>query len=43
MTFDTTSAVTAIEAGGTAVGVIALASFLVVVGLKIWKRLRGAA
>jgi len=38
-----TDAVTAIEAGGTAIATLALASLIVVVGLKMWKRLRGAA
>lgn len=43
MTFDTSDVIGAITAGGAAIAVIAAASLVVVVGLKIWKRLRGAA
>jgi hypothetical protein len=38
-----TDAVTAIEAGEAAIATIALAALILVVGLKVWKRLRGAA
>jgi hypothetical protein len=40
---DTTAAVTAINDGGTAIAAVAGASLLLVIGLKIWKRLRSAA
>lgn len=36
-------AITAITAGGTAVAAIGVASLVVVVGMKMWKKLRGAA
>jgi hypothetical protein len=40
---DTTDAIAAITLGGTAIGVIAVASLVVHVGLKMWKKLRAAA
>lgn len=40
---DTTAAVTAITDGNTAIAAIAGAALIAVIGLKVWKRLRGAA
>lgn len=40
---DTTAAVAAINAGATAIAAIAGAALIVVIGLKVWKMLRGAA
>jgi hypothetical protein len=40
---DTTDAIAAITAGGVAIAAIASAALIVVVGLKMWKRLRSAA
>jgi hypothetical protein len=40
---DTTAAVTAITDGGVAIAAIAGASLVLVIGLKVWKRLRSAA
>jgi hypothetical protein len=40
---DVTAAVAAISDGGTAVAAIGAASLILVVGIKVWKRLRGAA
>lgn len=40
---DVSAAITAIEDGATAIGVIGVAVLIMVVGLKVWKRLRSAA
>lgn len=39
---DVTDAVTAITAGGAAIATLGLAALVQVVGLKVWKRIRGA-
>jgi len=40
---DTTAVVAAITDGGTAVASIGAASLILVVGIKVWQRIRGAA
>lgn len=40
---DTSDAVTAIEAAAVAVGVVGAAAFGVVIAVKVWKWMRGAA
>ena len=40
---DTTAVVAAITDGGTAVAAIGAASLILVVGIKVWQRIRGAA
>lgn len=42
-TYDTTDAVAAITAGNVAIAALGVAALVMVVGLKVWKRLRGAA
>jgi hypothetical protein len=41
--YDVSDAETAITAGGVAIAALGVASLVLVVGLKVWKRLRGAA
>lgn len=40
---DVTAAVTAITDGGTAAALIGGAALVMVIGIKVWKRIRGAA
>ncbi len=40
---DTTAALAAFTDGETAVAAIAAAALIMVIGIKVWKRLRGAA
>lgn len=40
---DVSAAVTAITDGGTAAGLIGVAALVLVIGIKVWKRIRGAA
>lgn len=42
-TYDVSAATAAITDGGTAVATIGVAALVMVVGIKVWKRLRGAA
>jgi Inovirus Coat protein B len=42
-TYDVTTATAAITAGGTAIATLGVAALVLVIGLKVWKRLRGAA
>lgn len=39
---DVSTAITAIEAGAATIGSIGLAVLILVVGIKLWKRLRSA-
>lgn len=41
--YDVTDATDAITAGGTAIAALGVAALVMIVGLKVWKRLRGAA
>jgi hypothetical protein len=43
VTYDVTDATAAIDGGGNTIAVIGLAALVIVVGLKMWKRFRGAA
>jgi hypothetical protein len=42
-TYDVGDAVDAITGGNTAIAALGVAALVMVVGLKVWKRLRGAA
>lgn len=43
MTFDVTDALAAITAGNTAAASIGVAALALVIGIKVWVRIRGAA
>lgn len=40
---DVTAAIAAITDGGTAAAAIGVAGLIMVIGIKVWKRIRGAA
>ncbi len=42
-TYDVSDATDAITGGNTAIAALGVAALVMVVGLKVWKRLRGAA
>jgi hypothetical protein len=42
-TYDVSSATSAISSGGVAIAALGVAALVLIIGLKVWKRLRGAA
>jgi predicted phage tail protein len=42
-TYDVSTATSAISAGGVAIAALGVAALVLIIGLKVWKRLRGAA
>lgn len=43
LTFDSTDAVGSIDAGGAVVAALGGSALLITIGIKMWKRFRGAA
>lgn len=41
--YDVTAAVAAITGGNVSIGELGVAALVMIVGMKVWKRLRGAA